>query len=165
MLPTNLGNEFCSLDNAIESLTSPCKNCVDNSFAIIDSNQQADEQQLLELSSVDEGSSTNPRQHTNNAQTDDDSNARHNNSFEVSHERWKNVFNSTITISDPDTHNNQENDNASVDVPDEMTLTPEHYPTFSETKRETEDNELEVVNNSGINTKHSWLSNSDDLDD
>ena len=87
MLPTNLGNEICSLDNAIESLTSPCKNCVDNSFAIIDSNQQADEQQLLELSSVDEGSSTNPRQHTNNAQTDDDSNARHNNSFEVSHER------------------------------------------------------------------------------
>ena len=42
-----------------------------------------------------------------------------------------------------------------------MTLPPESDPTFPRIKRKTEDNEVEVVKNSGINTKNLWLPNGD----
>ena len=45
------------MDNAVECPTLPCENYVDETFEIIDSNKQADEQHLLKLSYVDEGSS------------------------------------------------------------------------------------------------------------
>ena len=118
MAHANLGNEVCSLDNAGESPTSPCENCVDRTFVTLDSNQQVDEQQSLELSYVDEGSSTNPREDANNTQTDANANSRNNNNFEVSHDRENNGANSEKTISDAGNRNNQENNNnVPVSVP------------------------------------------------
>ena len=55
----------------------------------------------------------------------------------------------------------ENNNNVRIAVPNAMTLLPECDPTLPEIKRETEDNEVEVVNNSGINTKNVWLPNSD----
>ena len=56
LTPANLGNEHFSLDNDIETSSSQHETNVDNAFAILDSDLQTDEQQLLESNSVDEGS-------------------------------------------------------------------------------------------------------------
>ena len=148
-----MGNGIFSLDNAVETSSSQCETIFDNAFAILDSNLKADEQQLLESNSVDEGSSTNPREDSNNVQEDDNDNAN-NNDLHVSHNIENNGIDSYIMVNDAETHNNQDDDNdAPIDVPNAMILPLECYLTFPEITRETEDNEVEVVNNSGINTK------------
>ena len=123
MSHSNVGNEICSLDNAVQSTPSPHEKCVDNNVALLDSNQQADEQQSLELSSADEFSSINPREDTSSDQKYVNSNARKKIDFEVSHDRENNDVNSEITISDAENHNNQENGiNAPVATPNPMAL-------------------------------------------
>ena len=58
-LPENLGNENIAMDNVGEAQCSQHETNIENSLAILDSNQQDDEQHLFEINSSDEDRSMN----------------------------------------------------------------------------------------------------------